>query len=87
MLRNQEKALAWDYSEMSCFHNDVVTSITIRTVKHEAWQASIFPVPQTLLSKVVEMLYKQKKFKLLKDCDGPYCNFWFLMKKRTAGKY
>ena len=35
MLRNWKKALAWDYSEMGCFCNDVMTSITIKTVKYE----------------------------------------------------
>ena len=59
----------------------------IRTVKHEAWQASNFPVPWALLPKVVGMLHEQKRFGLLEDCDGPYRNSWFLVKKKTAGDY
>ena len=87
MLRNWEKALAWDYSEMGCLYSNVVASVVIRTVKHEAWQAPNFPVSQTLLLKIVKMLCEQKRFELLKDCDDPYCNSWFLMKKKTTGNY
>ena len=35
ILRNQKKALAWDYSEMGYLYSDVITSVMIRTVKHE----------------------------------------------------
>ena len=87
ILRNQEKTLAWDYSEISCFHDDVVTSVMIRTVKYEAWQASNFPVLWALLPKIIEMLHEQKRFELLKNCDNPYCNSWFLMKKKITGNY
>ena len=87
MLRNQKKTFVWNYSEMGCLCSDVMASVMIRTVKHKTWQASNFPVLQTLLPKVVGILCEQKKFRLLEDCDGPYCNSWFLMKKKTAGKY
>ena len=72
---------------MGCLCSDVVVSVTIRTVKHKTWQAFNFPVSQTLLLKVVEILCKQKKFEFLKDCNDLYCNSWFLMKKRTADEY
>ena len=87
MLRNQKKAFAWDYSEMSCLYNDVMVSVMIRTVKHEAWQAPNFFISQALLLKVVGMLCEQKRFGLLKNCDGFYCNSWFLVKKKTADDY
>ena len=87
ILRNQKKALAWDYSKMGCLYSDVVASVMIRTVKYEAWQAPNFSVSQALLLKIVEMLCKQKRFELLKNCDSFYCNSWFLMKKKTAGNY
>ena len=59
---------------MGCLCSDVVAPVMIRTVKHEVWQASNFPVLWVLLLKVVEMLCEQKRFELLKNCDGPYCN-------------
>ena len=87
MLRNQEKALAWNYSEMGYLYSNVVTSVTIRTVKHETWQAFNFPVPQALLLKIIGMLHEQKRFGLLENCDGPYHNSWFLVKKKITGNY
>ena len=72
---------------MGCFYSNVMTSVVIRTVKYEAWQTSNFLVPQTLLLKVVEIFCEQKRFKLLKNCDNFYCNFWFLIKKKTADNY
>ena len=72
---------------MGCLCSNVVASVTIRTVKHETWQTSNFPVPQALLLKIIEMFCEQKKFKLLKNCDNLYHNSWFLMKKKTADEY
>ena len=87
MLRNWEKAFAWDYLKMGCLHSNVVVPITIRTVKHKAWQVFNFLISQTLLLKIVEMLYEQKRFRFLKNCNDLYCNSWFLMKKRIIDKY
>ena len=72
---------------MGCLYDNVMASVMIKTVKHEAWQALNFPVLQTLLSKIVEILCKQKRFGFLKNCDDLYHNFWFLVKKKTAGNY
>ena len=72
---------------MGCLYSNVVALVTIRTVKYEIWQTFNFLIPWILLPKVVRMLYEQKRFKFLKNCNDLYCNSWFLIKKKITDDY
>ena len=87
MLYNQEAALAFDYSEMDCLKEEVQPLMKIKTIEHTPWQASSFLISKALILKVTVMLKEQKANSLLKKCDEPYQNFWFLIKKKTLGEY
>ena len=51
---------------------------------HKAWQVLGFLIPKALHLAVVGMLRKRLKNKVLKYCDGPYWNPWFLVKKKSS---
>jgi len=55
-------------------------------VPHKAWQVPGFLIPKALHPVVVRMLWERLKNRVLKYCDGPYRNPWFLVKKKS-GKY
>ena len=78
----QEECLVWDMSELGKIHPEVAPPQKIRTVPHEAWQASSFPIPKGLLRIVIEMLQSYVKAGVLKYCDRLYRNPWFLIKKK-----
>jgi ribonuclease HI len=86
MLYNQEKAIAFDFSEIGKVKLDVAPPQVIKTVKHKAWQVPGFPIPKALHPTVVGMLRERLKNGVLEYCDGPYRNPWFLVKKKS-GKY
>lgn len=86
VLYNREKALAFDFSHIGKVKPDVLPPQVIKTVKHKAWQVPGFPIPKALHPIVVGMLRERLKNGVLKYCDGPYRNLWFLVKKKS-GKY
>ena len=75
MLYNQEAALTFNYSEMSCLKKKVQSLMKIKTIKHILWQISLFFILKVLILKVTAMLKKQKVNDLLKKCDKFYQNF------------
>ena len=86
VLLNREMALSWDFEEMGRIRPEVAPEQEIKTVPHEAWQANSFPTPKALES-VVRDLFKERIDKgTLEECNGPYRNPWFLVRKQN-GKY
>ena len=86
MLYNQEKVIAFDFSEIGKVKLDVALPQVIKTVKHNAWQVPGFPIPKALHPTVVGMLRERLKNSVLEYCNSPYRNPWFLVKKKS-GKY
>ena len=87
VLYNQERALAFDFSYCGKVRPNVAPPQVIKTIEHKAWQVPGFPLPKALVPTVVEMLQERLKNGVLKYCDGPYWNPWFLVKKKEKNKY
>lgn len=82
VLYNQEKALAWDFTEIGRCDERVVPAQVIRTVDHKAWQAKSFPVPKRLRNEVVSMLQQRIDAAVLERSHRLYRNPWFLVQKK-----
>ena len=87
MLYNQEAALTFNYSKMNCLKEKVQSLMKIKMIKHISWQASSFFILKALILKMTAMLKKQKANSLLKKCNEPYQNSWFLIKKKISEEY
>lgn len=87
LLFKREGSLAWNWDHMTKIHPEVMPPQRIKTVKHEAWQHPGFRIPMALKPIVEEMLQDRLSKGVLEYCDGPYRNPWFLVKKKSAGKY
>ena len=87
MLYNQEAALTFNYSEMSCLKEKVQSSVKIKTIEHTSWQILSFFILKILILKMTAMLKKQKANDLLKKCNRSYQNSWFLIKKKISEEY
>ncbi|KAJ5131588.1 hypothetical protein N7448_005746 [Penicillium atrosanguineum] len=87
LLFKREGVLAWSWEHMSRIHEEVMPAQRIKTIPHEAWQHPGFKIPRALGPVINDMLRDRLRKGVLEPCDGPYRNPWFLVKKKSAGKY
>jgi hypothetical protein len=87
VLTNREEALAFDWTHCGTVRPEVAPPQEIRTVEHEAWQVPSFPVPKSLMAKVIEMLKERLNRGTMEYSQGPYRNPWFLVAKKEKGSY
>lgn len=82
-LLNREAVLAWTFEEIGRLHEDVAPPQKIRTIPHEAWQASSFPIPRAIREKVAAKIQERVDAGIYERCEGPYRNPWFAVKKKN----
>jgi hypothetical protein len=87
VLMNREAAFAFDWTHCGTIRPEVAPPQEIRTIEHQAWQTSNFPVPKALMGQVTEMLKERLKRGTMEYSHGPYRNPWFLVAKKEKGKY
>ncbi len=87
VLFNWKSTLSWHFSHLKRLWSEVVPPQKIQTISHKAWQISEFQVLRALKEELINMLKKQLDFDILKPCQGPYQNPWFLVQKLQKEKY
>jgi len=87
VMFNREAAVAFDFNEKGYFSGEVEPPYKIPTIEHIAWQAKNFKVPKALEGVVINIIKDRMDCGALERSFGPYRNPWFLVPKKTPGKY
>jgi hypothetical protein len=87
ILYNRKAALAWDFTYYKRMRPEIISLQKIKTISHEIWQMSNFPIPRALKGKVIKMLNNRIKKGILERSESPYRNSWFLAKKKDKISY
>jgi hypothetical protein len=74
ILYNRKAALAWDFTYCERVRSEMALPQKIKTIPHETWQMSNFPILRAFKEKVIEMLNDRIKRNMLKRSENPYRN-------------
>ncbi len=87
MLYNREAAIAFNFEEKGYFNSEIEPPHVIPTIDHVPWQVKNFQVPKALEGEVINIIKDRMQCGALERSFGPYRNPWFLVPKKTPGKY
>ena len=87
MLYNREAAVAFDFKEKGYFNSEIQPPHVVLTIDHIPWQAKNLKVPKALEVEVIDIIKDRMQCGALEQSFGPYRNPWFLVPKKTPGKY
>ena len=82
-LYNRKTVFTWNFSEINQIKSKIILFMKIRNVFHEIKQTADFSIFKSFQKTIIKIFREKINVELFEKCHDLYCNFWFLIKKKS----
>ncbi|THU79330.1 hypothetical protein K435DRAFT_590002, partial [Dendrothele bispora CBS 962.96] len=84
VIKNQEKAFAWNEDEAGTFRKDFFPPVSFPVIPHTPWVIKNIPIPPGIFEDVCKMIKKKIDSGTYEPSNSPYRSKWFCVAKKDG---